>query len=328
MVNNNDGTTKLATGNTKLATGTTKLAIGTKEIIPRDIERAWEELKISNDFLFNKIMQNPQICKRLLEIVLEVKIERIEYPETEKNIRMMKDGKGVRLDVYVADEVHTVYNVEMQATNTKELPKRSRYYQGIIDMDIIAKGQLYNALHTSYVIFICTFDLFGKGFYKYTFENRCIEDYDIALGDGTKKIFLNATGFMGEANEDIRAFLEYVSGQESDNEFVQMLKQEANTVKNNQNWRREFMMQQMRDQLKIEEGRERGIERGREEGDFLRLISQIIKKIQKSKTLDVIADELECEPDEIQKFYDVVKNWETDCSAEEVLEKVKGNKEA
>ncbi|MFI3172989.1 MAG: hypothetical protein R3Y58_11585, partial [Eubacteriales bacterium] len=64
---------------------------------------------------------------------------------------------------------------------------------------------------------------------------------------------------------------------------------------------------------------------GKEEGDSLRVISLIIKKVQKAKTLEVIADELECEPEEIQKFYDVIKNCGMDCSAEEILEKILGN---
>ena len=63
-------------------------------------------------------------------------------------------------------------------------------------------------------------------------------------------------------------------------------------------------------------------EEGRTEGDFLRLIDLIIKKNQKSKPLDVIADELECALEEIQKFYDVVQSCGADCTAEMVLEEV------
>ncbi|MFI3215044.1 MAG: hypothetical protein R3Y24_17180, partial [Eubacteriales bacterium] len=71
-------------------------------ILEQNAAQKWNELQISNDFIFNKLMQNPKICKRVLEIVLEVKIDRIEYPQTEKSMKMTKDGKGIRLDVYVA----------------------------------------------------------------------------------------------------------------------------------------------------------------------------------------------------------------------------------
>ena len=45
----------------------------------------WEELSISNDFLFGKVMQNPELCKELLQRILpDLNIERIEYPEFER----------------------------------------------------------------------------------------------------------------------------------------------------------------------------------------------------------------------------------------------------
>ncbi|MFI3172891.1 MAG: Rpn family recombination-promoting nuclease/putative transposase, partial [Eubacteriales bacterium] len=92
---------------------------------------AWENIGISNNFIFGKVMQNPDICKEFLEMVLGIKIDHIEYPMIEKTMKLSHDSKGIRLDVYVADDKHTVYNIEMQATDTHELPARSRYYQGI-----------------------------------------------------------------------------------------------------------------------------------------------------------------------------------------------------
>lgn len=60
--------------------------------------RAWEELQISNDFIFGKIMQDPKLCKGLLQRILPgLKIDRIEYPETQKAIRPDIDAKSVSL---------------------------------------------------------------------------------------------------------------------------------------------------------------------------------------------------------------------------------------
>ena len=89
----------------------------------------WEELSISNDFLFGKVMQNPKLCKELLQRILpDLNIDRIEYPELQKSINMDMDARSVRLDVYVKDEKEVVYDIEMQVSHTKELAKRSRYY--------------------------------------------------------------------------------------------------------------------------------------------------------------------------------------------------------
>ena len=73
------------------------------------------------------------------------------------------DAKSVRLDVYVWDGKGTVYDIEMQVTSAKELPKRTRYYQSMIDLQMIDKGQSYKKLNPSYVIFICRFDIFDTG---------------------------------------------------------------------------------------------------------------------------------------------------------------------
>ena len=78
-------------------------------------------------------------------------------------------------------------DIEVQTTNTKHLPRRVRYYQGLIDLNILEKGEDYRALRMSYVRFIATYDPFGKGRYVYTFENRCKEDPELALGNDAVK---------------------------------------------------------------------------------------------------------------------------------------------
>lgn len=104
-------------------------------------ETNWESLDISNDFLFGKVMQNPDLCKELLQRILpDLNIERIEYPELQKSIKEGAESRGIRLDVYIKDDKNIVYNVEMQASDSKELPKRSRYYQGMVDLQLLEAG--------------------------------------------------------------------------------------------------------------------------------------------------------------------------------------------
>jgi len=97
----------------------------------------------------------PDICRRLLEIILHVKIKELRYPEREKTIEARTDSKGIRLDVFVEDAVgKRRFDVEMQISNPKYLAKRLRYYQGLIDIDRLKRGQHYSALEESFIIFI------------------------------------------------------------------------------------------------------------------------------------------------------------------------------
>ena len=222
-------------------------------------EAKWEDLSISNDFLFGKVMQDAELCKELLQRILpELDIDHVEYPELQKTIKEDFEAKGIRLDAYVNDGKGTVYDIEMQAVTSKYLPRRTRYYQSMIDLQLVEKGQDYDTLNDSYIIFICLSDLFGKGRYRYSFENICKEDTEVMLNDGAKKIFLNADGKKGDISEELKAFLDYVAGRPSEDAFVKKLESAVEKAKKNRKWRREYMTLLMRDRENQKIGKEIG----------------------------------------------------------------------
>ena len=248
-------------------------------VIKETVQTTWEELGISNDFLFGKVMQNPELCKELLQRILpDLKIDHIEYPELQKSINADRDARSVRLDVYVKDDKGVVYDIEMQIINTKELPKRCRYYQSMLDLQLIDKGQYYKMLNKSYIIFICQFDLYGKGRHIYTFENFCKEDKNIAMGDETVKIFLNTEGIMDDVSKELKAFLDYVAGKKPKDSYVERLETAVEEAKKNREWRHEYMTLLMRDQENLEIGEKRGEER----------LAQLIKLLSKDNRLSDI----------------------------------------
>ena len=224
--------------------------------------KKYEDLTIADDFMFCKIMTTyPELCKHLLEIILNVEIKEIRFPEQQKTISMTADAKSVRLDVYVNDDKHTVYDIEMQTTENPNLPQRSRYYQSMIDLNTLEKGADYLELPDSFVIFICTFDCFGLGLPVYTFCNQCEENNALKLNDGTKKIFLNPDSNREELSPDLNAFLDYLQGQLTRNSFVQTLDESVKIARRHEKWRLEYMTIEIRDQDKLRQGkREKAIE--------------------------------------------------------------------
>ena len=62
-----------------------------------------EELKFTDDFMFCRVMQDPDLSKGVIERLLGIKVEKIEYPELQKEIRPYYSAHGVRMDVYVKD---------------------------------------------------------------------------------------------------------------------------------------------------------------------------------------------------------------------------------
>ena len=100
----------------------------------------------------------------------------------------------------------------MQTTHKKDLPKRMRYYQGMIDLNILNKGESYCNLKKSYVIFICTFDPFGEGRHIYTFCNTCQENTSLTLNDDAVKIVLNTKGTIDDVSPEMKRILDYIEG--------------------------------------------------------------------------------------------------------------------
>ena len=231
------------------------------------LQKQYQELTFTDDFMFGKVLvNNPEICRRLLEVLLEIKIKKISFPERQKTIEILADGKGIRLDVYVDDENGTVYNIEMQTKIKKELPKRSRYYQGMIDMNLIERGAPYKDLKLSFIIFICLKDPFGRGYPVYRFENVCIQDCTLLLKDEAIKVFINADGDLTGLPEDLAAFLQYLKGKVVDNKLVHMIDTEVEKARKHEEWRVEYMTLYLRDRENRDEGREEGIEIGLKQG--------------------------------------------------------------
>ena len=218
------------------------------------MEKAFEELQIKDDFMFSVIMRNPKFWKPFLERILGIKISHIEYPKSQETIDISADAKSVRLDIYVEDGKETVYNIEMQTTENRNLPKRTRYYQGMIDLNILEKGDNYKELKRSFVIFVCTFDLFGEGRHIYTFENRCIQNPELGLGDDTTKIILNTKGTMNDVTPEIKKLLNFIDGKEPEDDFTRELDEAVQSVRKNEKWRLDYMTLQMNYQEKYEQG--------------------------------------------------------------------------
>ena len=229
--------------------------------------KTYKELSFTDDFLFCNIMQNnPDICKELVELLLDRKVGKVAYSETQKSIDLALEQKGVRLDVYFEDDLSTAYNIEMQTSNTGNLPKRSRYYQGTVDLNMISSGAEYDELKTSYIIFINTFDLFGKGFPKYTFENICQESSDLHLDDGAVKVFINAKSTIPGMSPELQGFLRYLCGENPDTPLTDRIQNEVVKSRNNVRWERIYMLLEEKYKAFFAEGRAEGRELGLEEG--------------------------------------------------------------
>ena len=202
------------------------------------------ELTIRNHIIFSLVMRRENLAKKCLERILGKKIRKLSYIEAEKTEEIAAGSHGIRLDVYCENE-EAVYNIEMQAYHMEDLPKRSRYYQDVMDMILLEKGKTYDVLKKNIVIFICTYDPFGQGRHIYTFENCCLENPELQLKDESTKLFLNTKGTKNDIPKPLKLFLDYIETGKTTDEYTAELEKAVGEVRNDEKWREPIMTLEM-----------------------------------------------------------------------------------
>lgn len=194
-------------------------------------------------------MEDKENMKTLLDIILGQDTQ-LKYPtQTEKERRTSSDKRQIRLDVYAIDEDDVVYDTEPQKRNTKNLPKRSRLYQGVIDGNLLPPGSVdFNLLNTVIIIMIMPFDLFGYELYRYTFRMKCEEIPELELGDEATRIFLNSHGKHPElVSTELVELLEYMEkstdtvAKECESERIHQMHERVNRLKSDKEMEIKYM---------------------------------------------------------------------------------------
>ena len=266
-------------------------------------EEKWEQATIANNYIFYKVMhENPDICKELLEILLEMKIDRIEIYQ-EKELMAEFGKKGIRMDVY-ARGMDKSFDLEIQACDTGELPERARYYQGLMDTTQLESGQDFKNLNSSYIIFICIPDIFKKGLGKYTFENLCLENPEIKLNDRAYKYFFIARNYDKLLNEQQKAFMKCMLSNESSSTFTEKIIRMVKNAKLNTQWRNSFMEFERQLAYSFREGKAEGKAEGIAEGIDKKAVEASVELLKKGIAPEIIA---ECEKLPLERVLELEK---------------------
>ena len=252
-------------------------------------KRTLQELDLLDRFLFDAVMEDPDAYEAFLEILLGEEIRLLSPPETEKEFRVSPLLRSIRVDVYSVDKKKRVFHTEAQKENTHNLPKRSRYYQSLMDTAMLEPGSInFNLLKDIYIIMIAPFDLFEQGKFRYTFRMKCEESEELNLEDGVIRIFFNTKGKNKyEVSPELVELLEYMEDTtkkqqvQSPNEKIRIIKRRVSQVKLSEEMGVRYMQAWEEKVMEREEGRKEGYEFGQQVGKDQ--MSQLIRLLLKEK---------------------------------------------
>ena len=268
-----------------------------------------ENMNLMDDFLFDVATVDLETCKIIIELSLGIKIREIQWKEGQKVIHNIPGNRGIRMDFYVEDSEGRVFDVEMQKRNEGNIPKRTRFYQALIDAPMLKSGERgFDNLKPAYIIVICGFDQYGLGKYRYTFENRCIEIPELSMGDECRKIILNTKGTNdAEVDKSLIDFLHYVDHSTADSvpmdcdERLKHLHKKISEIKSNEQMGVSYMKMEERDRLIKEEGEKIG--------ELKVLISFIRKEIQRNEDISSIRKKFDIDEEKAGKIAEAIKTY-------------------
>ena len=264
----------------------------------------WSKLTLRNNFMFRLVMEKQELCKKLIECILGIKIKSISYMEHEKSFEANLKSKGIRLDLFVIDEDGVAYDIEMQMDNSyKEfLGRRTRYYVSTMDNNALKKGERYSQLRKSYVIFICTFDPFGRGLAKYTFNAICNEDHSLVLDDGVTRVFINTEGDRHRISKELASLIGYISTGEVTDDYTKDLDEEVRALRNDDGRERDYMTYMQTIMEHEDMAYSQGITQGISQGITQANKATAIKMLKANKPYEEISEFTELTLSEIREL--------------------------
>lgn len=268
-----------------------------------------QELNLTDDFLFDVTTEELENCKAIIELTTGLRLKSLKWKSGQKVIHNLPGKRGVRLDFIAESEDGRIFDVEMQNRNEGNIPKRTRFYQALIDAPILKSGERgFDKMNPLYIIIICNYDPYGKKKYCYTFDNQCKEVPGLRLGDEVTKLLLSTKGENEEeVPKELVDFLHYVTESNENglpdecDERLKRLHESIREIKASADMEVEYMKMEERERII----RDEGVEFGKQIGIINGKIEDILELLEdKGEVPEKVKAEILAETD-----LEVLKKW-------------------
>ena len=268
-----------------------------------------QELNLTDDFLFDVTTEELENCKAIIELTTGLRLKSLKWKSGQKVIHNLPGKRGVRLDFIAESEDGRIFDVEMQNRNEGNIPKRTRFYQALIDAPILKSGERgFDKMNPLYIIIICNYDPYGKKKYCYTFDNQCKEVPGLRLGDEVTKLLLSTKGENEEeVPKELVDFLHYVTESNENglpdecDERLKRLHESIREIKASADMEVEYMKMEERERII----RDEGVEFGKQLGIINGKIEAVLELLEdKGEVPEKVKTEIFAETD-----LEVLKKW-------------------
>ena len=160
-----------------------------EQLHEEDLQRLREFRLMDDEFLTKCFEDSLESVELVLRIVLEKPDLRVLEVHTQVFIENLLH-RSVRFDILATDDTGARINIEIQREDRGAGRKRARFNSSMMDIGLLQKGESFEALPETWVVFITENDVMGKGRPLYRFERTDVETGE-KLGDGSHILYVN-----------------------------------------------------------------------------------------------------------------------------------------
>ena len=164
---------------------------------PEGLEQRYERYKekikhftIMNDIFMRNVLKETACTEYILQVIMNRTDLKVIDQTLQKDYKNLQ-GRSAILDCVAKDAENNHFNVEIQGENDGASPKRARYHCGLLDMNLLNPGELFDSLPETYIIFITKNDVLGYNQPISHIQRRIKETEDI-FQDGQHILYVNS----------------------------------------------------------------------------------------------------------------------------------------
>ncbi len=263
-----------------------------------DLQRI-KELRLMDDDFFSEALDGKT---KAVEYILNTVLERndIKVKSTKAQVEYKSATKrSIKLDIQAEDVYGKLMDIEIQRSDRGSGVKRARFHSSMIDRTLLSKGNDFEDLVDTYVIFITEKDKFGMGIPLYHIERKIAEMDNALFGDGAHILYVN--GEYKNLEHPVGSLMHDFNCKDAKDIVNPLLAEEVRYLKETEGGRSQMcrLLEEMRN-----EAAEKAKAEGKAEGNHEKAVSTALKMLAKGYETEEIAEITGLALEEVQKLAD------------------------
>ena len=272
-----------------------------------DLQRI-KELRLMDDDFFSEALDGKT---KAVEYILNTILERddIKVKSTKAQVEYKSATKrSIKLDIQAEDVHGRLMDIEIQRSDRGSGVRRARFHSSMIDRTLLSKGEDFEDLVDTYVIFITENDKFGKGVPLYHIERRIKEMDNALFGDGAHILYVN--GEYRNLEHPVGSLMHDFNCKDAKDMVNPLLAEEVRYLKETEGGQSQMcrLLEEMRNEAAEKakaEGKAEGRAEGRAEGNHEKAVNTALKMLLRGRdSIEEIAEITGLSLEEVRKLAD------------------------